>query len=244
MYNNFTPAVFGGHGHSCRCHKCGPCKEFNFYKWNPPIQKNMLRMDATLLTIHTNEFIRPDCEIVCCKPVPVKKIEESSSFIITAETECLKPGYEYTLDIDHDVPFEVSGLPTFIRPIPCDFRKGPVRFNKTKTIFKACYGEDGAFTGYEFDGYGDKCGFATPIPDDPSNPGDGFVDGCHHGKCNELIPVKLDLKGSLCTGENFFTGRYKIPGTGKPYSNKFVVFLNNAGEFVLCRDWRRRSDYA
>jgi len=225
---------------------CGcECKEFNFYGFPPPLRKEMKRLDTTQLTIHTDEFIRKACiKDGCCPPKPVIIKDEKKTFIIHAETECLKKGYYYTLDIDRDVPCEVCGLDTYLLVSPCQFRPGEIGLNFTKTIHGGCLGGIG-------DGYADEIiedgefVEADSIPTDPAFPATELV-GWHgfrdDGK-SELIPVKLDLHASIATGENFFTGRFKIPGTGRPYSNHFVLFLNNANEFILSRNWRRRSDY-
>jgi len=233
-------------GCGCGCE----CKEYNFYEFPAPSRKEMKRIDTTQLTIHTDEFIRKACiKKGCCPPEPVKLVDEKKTFIISAETECLKKGYYYTLDIDRDVPYEVTGLDTFILVSPCSFKRGEIGLNFTKTIHGGCgeYGEAMSYVGglpedgEYVDGYADG-----GVPSDPAFPAQDYV--CWHGFQDdgkaELIPVKLDIHGSIATGENFFTGRYKIPGVGRPYSNKFVLFLNNANEFVLSRNWHRRSDYA
>ena len=93
----------------------------------------------------------------------------------------------------------------------------------------------------QFDG--GRFGCAGFIPEDPAFPGMDFVKCGFRTKRGVLIPVVLDIHGSIATAINFSTGRFKRPGTGAPFGNRFVLFLNNAGKFVLSRDWRRRTDF-
>jgi len=227
----------------------------------------MKRLDATQLTIHTDEVI---AETVlhkgCCPPEPILVKDEKKSYIITASTECLKRGYYYTLTIDRETPFEAAPLDTYINVVPCGFHdRGEIGLNFSKTVHRKHFSGDviggegntlespeidgGAFDGEvghlvdeQYDG--GRFGCAGLIPSDPAFPGMDFVGSGYRSKEGVLIPLTLDIHGSICTGKNLSTGRFKPPGTGGPYSNRFVLFLNNAGTFVLSRNWRRRSDYA
>jgi len=90
---------------------------------------------------------------------------------------------------------------------------------------------------------GGRFGCAGLIPADSAFPATNFCGCGFRSKRGVLIPVVLDLHGNIATGINFSTGRFKRPGTGLPFSNRFVLFLNNAGKFVLSRNFRRRTDF-
>jgi hypothetical protein len=257
LHTIYRPYAFGeangygfGHNRGCGC-GCTPCrcKEHNFYSFPVPKKRELKQLDTTLLTIHTDEFVRRGCEFIDCKHVPVVRKEERKSFIITANVECgcLRPGFHYQLDIDRDVPYEVNGLNTFIRVVPCGLFPDKVELNFTKTIHGGMCGE---FDGTPVDGDIDvvdseNCGCNLGgIPDSPAFPAEDLIGNERRRKDEVIIPVKLDLLGNYATGEHFYTNRFKVPGTGRPYQNKFILFLNNSGEFVLSRNYRRRSDYA
>ena len=100
----------------------------------------------------------------------------------------------------------------------------------------------GMMSDEQFDG--GRFGCAGLIPGDPAFPASEFAGTGFRSRRGVLIPVVLDLHGNIATGKNFSTNRFKVPGTGLPYSNRFVLYLNNASTFVLSRDFRRRSDFA
>jgi len=256
-----------GCGHECRC---GCVRErFNFYTFPAPLRKEQSRLDTTQLTIHTDEIVTK--ELVrkgCCPPEPITVKDAKKSFVISAVTRCLEPGTFYTLQIDRETPLEAFGLDTYINVENCSFFRGEVGLNFTKsTHFRPCAHIDpivgledrdtiesvevdgGINDGEGGFGMGDEhmhggFGCAGAIPGNPAFPAQDFV-GCgfrsHRGV---LIPVVLDLSGNIATGKNFSTGRYTVPGLGRPYNNRFVLYFNNTGRFVLNRDWRRRSDFA
>jgi len=115
-------------------------------------------------------------------------------------------------------------------------------------------GQEG-FDGFDGDGFVDGAGFdgadgfegglgCAGIPADPAFPAERLIGFKSRSGKGILVPVTLDLHGNIATGKNFATGRYTMPGIGRPYNNLFTLFYNNRGEFVLSRNWRRRSDYA
>jgi hypothetical protein len=219
----------------------------------------MRRLDTTQLTIHSDiierrETVRGEC----CEPVCQKVTDEKRSFIISAATECLEPGTFYTLQIDREVPIaQVEGLDTYIFVEKCGFFRGEVGLNYTTAKRHVRCGEHIGLTGEHetlesveidggehMDGFDGGCETHGCIPDNPAFPGTDFV-GCGYSRKNGvLVPVVLDLLGDVANARNFSTGRFKNPGTGRPYSNTFTLFYNNAGKFVLSRNFRRRSDFA
>lgn len=272
MYYNTGFNRYGfGLNHNCDCN-CKP-EVFNFYKHPAPIEKRQKLLDVKQVTIHTDKNIRKACvKGACCEPEPVTVKESKKSLVLTACTDCLKPGEYYTLNIDREIPIEAYPFDTYINVEPEDFNsfRGEVGLvytevdhycGKIGTLFDNIRdnlpsveidGENTYVQGGEFPGTGDGFdgdrwdGFEHngPIPEDPAFPCVPFC-GCGF-KANKgvLIPVSLDLHGNIANGRNFATGRFKNPGTGAPYCNRFVLFLNNRGEFVLSRSFRRRSDYA
>jgi len=222
----------------------------------------MERLDTSRLIIHTDEFVRKGFrKDECCVPRPVVLVEEKKSFIIRAETRCLDYDTYYTLQINRETPYEAWPLNTFILVEPCGFHRGEVGLDWTKTVHEIfCEGgpmEPTSGEGHERivterlgeHGHGDgrlvthgHLGRGG-IPADPAFPAQNFV-GFERKEKSVLVPVSLDLHGQIANGKNFATGEYKVPGTGLPYQNRFVLFYNNRGVFVLSRDWQRRSDYA
>jgi hypothetical protein len=205
----------------------------------------------------------------CCPPELITVVDKKKSFIISATTRCLEPGTYYTLQVDRETPIEAFGLDTYIFVEPCGFFRGEVGLNFSKAIHHRHRGgesiiggdqetlESPEIDGSVFDGEavghggmideqfdGGKFGCAGLIPDNPAFPAQDFVGVGFRKRNGVLVPVVLDLLGDIATGKNFATGRFKVPGTGLPYSNRFVLFYNNAGKFVLNRNWRRRSDFA
>jgi len=249
MYKPTLLVPYRHHGH-CGCGCECKCEEYNFYAHPVPRKREVKLLDTVHITIHTDEFVRHECiKGPCCEPEPVKVIDEKKSFIITAETNCVKPGFYYQLDIDRHIPCEVCGLNTYIRLVPCGFFNDKVELTYNKVIHGGHihgHHEHGEH-GFEHGEHGEHVWHGEgPIPNDPSFPAQDFV-GWHGHKEDgiaKLIPVKLDLLGNVATGEHFFTGKYKVPGTGRPYSNRFMLYLNNTGEFILTRNFHRRSDFA
>ena len=239
----YRPFAFDGRRErGCECgERCG---EWNFYGFPFPLKKEQKRLDTTQLTVHTDEFVRRDwIKKGCCPPEPVIVKDEKRSFIISAATNCLEPDTYYTMQIDRETPMDAYGLDTFIRVEPCGFYRGEVGLNYTKTIHKACFGDgiDGEPAEEEVLEVEEGIG---PVPKDPAFPAQDYAGyGFKDGK-GVLIPVALDLHGNLANGKNFATGRFTVPGVGRPYNNRFVLYYNNRGVFSLCRNWRRRSDYA
>ena len=256
----FMPTiVLPRHHHNCGCGcDCDcECRRSNFYNFPVPRRRPIKHLSAVELTIHEDEFVRHECiRGRCCEPEPVVVKDAKKSFIITAETECVLPGYFYQLDIDRDVPCEVCGLDTFIRVVPCGFFRDRVGLNFSKTIH-GCGCEHGhehehehgeGHMHHEHVEFGDgRWCEEGPIPGNPAEPGRGFVcaggfrereDGKAH-----LLPVKLDLLSNTAVGDFFFTSKHKLPGMGRPYDNRFMLYLSNAGEFILNRNFRRRSDF-
>jgi len=240
---------------ACRC-RCKP-ERFNFYGFPAPINKEMKRLDTTELTIHTDEVWHKEWRKKgCCPPELITVVNEKKSFIISAATNCLEPNTYYTLLIDRETPiFEVSGLDTYINVEPCGFFRGEVGLNYTKTIRKVWCDHDDPITGEHeelesldveggMDGFEENFSGNGPIPKDPAYPAQNFAGCGFHKRNGVLVPVVLDLHGNIANGKNFSTGRFTVPGVGRPYNNRFVLYYNNAGKFVLCRDFRRRSDYA
>ena len=148
-------------------------------------------------------------------------------------------------------------MDTYINVEPCGFFRGETGLNYTKVIHELNCDEIDPIVGnadgdelesVEIEGGIDDReagrGFRHGrIPADPAFPSQNFI-GCGFRTKGILIPVTLDLHGNICTGKNFATGRCKVPGTGRPYSNTFVLYYNNAGKFVLARNCQRRSDFA
>jgi len=241
---------------------CCRREEYNFYRFPAPLPKEMKRLDTVELIIHTDEFIHPGCvRDRCCGPEPVIVKDEKKSFIIAAATNCLEPDTYYTLQIDREVPFDAFGLNTYVKVEPCGFFRGEVGLRYTKTVHehlgegyaieRAVFAQGlGRFEGpvaeERFEGgCGEEGGCGRgPIPADPAFPGQNYVGGYRHTNPGVLVPVLLDLHANIATGKNFSTNGYKVPGTGKPYDNRSVLYYNNDGKFVLSRNWRRRSDYA
>lgn len=272
MYNNdFNRYGFGlKNNYGCNC--CCKPEVFNFYKHPAPIEKRQKLLDVKQVTIHTDKNVRKACvRGACCEPEPVVIKESKKSLVLTACTDCLRPGEYYTLNVDREIPIEAYPYDTYINVEPDEFNsfRGEVGLvytevdhfgGKVGTLFdnerdnlpsveidgENTYVEGGEVPGTGDYGYGNWDGFEHKgcIPNDPAFPGAGFC-GCGF-KANKgvLIPVSLDLHGNIANGRNFATGRYKNPGTGAPYQNRFVLFLNNRGEFVLSRSFRRISDYA
>lgn len=273
MYNmEFNRYGFGmNHSHNCGC-GCKP-EIFNFYRHPAPIEKRQKLLDVKQVTIHTDNNIRKACvRGACCEPERVVVKEAKKSLVLTACTDCLKPGEYYTLNVDREIPIEAYPFDTYINVEPEDFNsfRGEVGLVYTEvdhfggrigTLFDNVRdnlpsveidGENTYVQGGEVPGTGEHFederwdGFEHngPIPEDPAFPCTPFC-GCGF-KANKgvLIPVSLDIHGNIANGRNFATGRFKNPGTGAPYCNRFVLFLNNRGEFVLSRSSRRRSDYA
>ena len=209
----------------------------------------------------------------CCPPELIKVKDKKKSFVISAVTECLMPNCYYTLQIDRDVPIEAFPFDTYINVEDCrmNFFRGEVGLNFTKSIhWRPCEHIDpivglenrDRLESLEVDGSqndmligghghglideqfdGGKFGCAGFIPGDPAFPGMNFCGCGFRSKRGVLIPVVLDIHANIATGINFSTGRFKRPGTGAPFSNRFVLFLSNSGKFVLSRDWRRRTDF-
>lgn len=270
-YNNgFNRYGYGyKNNYDCNC-DCKP-EIFNFYKHPAPIEKRQKLLDVKQVTIHTDKNIRKaHVRGACCEPEPVVVKEAKKSLVLTACTDCLKPGEYYTLNVDREIPIEAYPYDTYINVEPEGFNefRGEVGLVYTEvdhfggrvgTLFdntrdnlpsveidgENTYVEGGEVPGTG-DGYGYGYGFEHDgcIPADPAFPGQHYC-GCGF-KTNKgvLIPVTLDLHGNVCNGRNFATGKFKNPGTGAPYSCRFVLFLNNRGEFVLSRSFKRRSDYA
>lgn len=269
MYNNdFNRYGFGMH-RDCDC-RCKP-EILNYYRFPAPIEKRQKLLDVKQVTIHTDKNIRRACvRGACCEPEPVTVKESKKSLILTACTDCLKPGEYYTLNVDREIPIEAYPYDTYINVEPEDFNgfRGEVGLVYTEvdhfggrigTLFDNVRdnlpsvevdGENTYVQGGEIPGTGDGFGdpwdgfeHNGPIPEDPAFPG-GFRGCGFRTNKGVLLPVSLDIHGNIANGRNFATGRFKNPGTGAPYNNRFVLFLNNRGEFVLSRSFRRRSDYA
>ena len=255
---------------NCGCRR----ERVNFYTFPAPLRKHQERLDTTQLTIHediikTKELAKKGC----CHPELIKFSDAKKSFIISATTQRLEPGTYYTLQIDREVPISAFPLDTYISVEPCGFFRGEVGLNFTKTEHwrphehidplvgagdrdrlesvevdggmndhEAIHGGHGMMTDEHFDG--GRFGCAGFIPRDPAFPGQEFVGCGFKSKHGILVPVVLDLHGNIATGKNFNTGRFAVPGVGHPYNNRFVLYYNNAGKFVLSRDFKRRSDFA
>ena len=244
-------------------------ERFNFYEHPGPVNKDQKRLDATQLTIHTDEVVRKVCvrqPCRCCPPERALFANEKRSYIISATTQALEPNTYYTLQIDRETPIEAFGLDTYINVEPQGFFRGEVGLNFSRLVHKGKIGGDlitgeheeldslgvegrlddigaeGALVDEHFD-HG-RFGCAGLIPKDPSHPAQDFVGCGFHSRNGVLVPVILDLLGNIANGKNFSTGRFAVPGVGRPYNNRFVLYYNNNGKFVLTRDWRRRSDYA
>jgi|GEM_PF-1371130 len=274
MYNynaGFNRYGFGA-SHNCGCN-CG-CKPeiLNFYRHPAPIGKKQKLLSVKQVTIHTDKNIRKACvRGACCEPEPVTVKESKKSLILTACTDCLQPGEYYTLNVDREIPIEAYPYDTYINVEPEDFNsfRGEVGLvytevdhfgGKIGTLFdnvrdnlpsvevdgENTYVQGGEVPGTGDYGYDNWDGFEHngPIPEDPAFPGANFCGCGFRTNKGVLLPVSLDLHGNIANGRNFATGRYKNPGTGAPYTNRFVLFLNNRGEFVLSRSFKRRSDYA
>jgi len=216
------------------------------------------------VTIHTDKFVHPECiKIGCCPPEPVEKFEENKFLIVEAATACLEPDFFYTLQLNRETPFDSFPFDTFIDVVPCGFFRGEVALKYTETIFGKCgCGDGGEHEDEHMDGvehidgeHEGRCCKDGGIPADPAFPAQNFIGHGRHGMGHKiwpigykpkgvLVPLTLDLRGNLSFGRNLSTGRYKVPGTGLPYSNREVLYLNNNDSFVLSRNWRRRSDYA
>lgn len=271
MYNkNFNRYGFG-ESHNCGC-SCKP-EILNFYRFPAPIEKKQKRLDVKQVTIHTDKNIRKACvRGACCEPESVVVKESKKSLILTACTDCLQPGEYYTLNVDREIPIEAYPYDTYINVEPDNFNsfRGEVGLVYTEvdhfggrigTLFDNVrdnlpsveidgentyvHGGEVPGTGKGFDGdHWDGFEHNGPIPEDPAFPGSNFCGCGFRSNKGVLIPVSLDIHGNIANGRNFATGRFKNPGTGAPYNNRFVLFLNNRGEFVLSRSFRRRSDYA
>lgn len=261
MYN-MTRKFYG----DCDC--CCKPELYNFYTFPQPINKKQKRLDTTQLTIHTDVNIRKSCVVGrCCEPEPVLVKEAKKSLVISTCTDCLEPGAYYTLIVDREIPLEAFPYDTYINVEPQGFFRGEVGLDYTEVEhYNQCPKNGDLFNNQndnlpsveidgentyvrgEVPGTGDWNGFDSecgPIPNDPAFPGKGFYNGGCGFKAKKglLVPVTLDLHGNIATGKNFTTGRYPANGYS-PYNNRFVLFYNNRGEFVLSRTWRRRSDYA
>lgn len=259
MFNAYDTIRHYGRGHECGCE----CQECNFYCHPRPLKKEQKRLDETLVTIHTDKFIRPECiKIGCCPPEPVKKVEENKFLIVEAATPCLEPDFFYTLQLNRETPFESFPYDSFIDVIPCGFYRGEVALKYTETIFNECGCDGDGMERHEdmehhdgMDGHDGECCKEGGIPADPAFPAQNFVGHGHpiyarkvwpigYKPKGVLIPLTLDLLGNLAFAHNLSTGHCKVPGTGLPYANRFVLYLNNNDSFVQTRNWRRRSDYA
>lgn len=253
-----------------RCHSncnCGCRRErFNFYTFPAPLGKPQERMDATQLTIHTDEIRTKELVRKACHPELIKVEDAKKSFVISAVTRCLSPGTYFTLQIDREVPMEAFGLDTYINLEECGFMRGEVGLNYTKSIhyrphehidpivgidrerLESVEADGGINDGEMGFGMADEhthggFGCAGLIPRDPARPGTDF--GCGFvSRRGILIPVVLDLHSNIATGKNFANGRFPTPGTGHPYNNKFVLYYANSGVLVLSRTASRRSDFA
>jgi len=246
---------YGGYPYGQGC--CRPM-EYNFYRWPAAAPKEMKRLDVVELIIHTDEFVYPACvPDRCCNPEEVIVKDSIDSFIIVASTNAMEPVTNYTMYMDRKVPCEAFPLDTYVKTQPAGFYRGRVGLRRTKIVHEhlpegfalqratylpglgkidnVIYKDEGGC------GEGD-CGHG-PIPSDPAFPAQHYVN-YRHGGPGMLVPVKLDLEGNIATGDNFSTGYPKLPGNGAPYNNRFVLFYNNAGEFVFHRNARRRSDFA
>lgn len=242
------------------CNCCAP-EMYNFYAFPQPIRKEQNRLDETEVIIHTDENISQRwVRNGCCPPEPITVKESKKSLIFTAVTKCLEPGTYYTFQLDRETPPEAFGYDTYINVEPCGFMRGEVGLTYTKAIHHVCPGEidlfdndentlgsvevDGEMTTLNgkngYDGYGHN----GPIPLDPAFPAPNAFCGCgYKSDKGILVPVTLDLHGNIATGKNFTTGKFPANGYA-PYNNRFVLFYNNRGEFVLSRSYMRRSDYA
>ena len=246
-YNHvdFGYASYGYDGRrGCGCHGECKCERKNFYYFPRPINKDQKRLDTTQLTIHTDEVVRKVClkqPCECCPPEHAVFKDEKKSFIISAATNCLEPNTYYTLQIDRETPFDAYGLDTYINVEPCGFFRGEVGLNYTKLEHRGRVGnlitgehenlETLGVNGGELGelGYGEEEfeeGYVGngPIPKDPAYPAQNYV-GCGYRRNNGvLVPVVLDLHGNIANGKNFSTGRFTVPGVGRPYNNRFVLY--------------------
>ena len=257
----FNP-VFNSYGFGVN-NNCG-CKPevMNFYKSPAPVAKPQKILDVKQVTIHTDKNIsRGLVRGACCEPEEVVVKESKKSLIFTACTDCLKPGEYYTLNILRETPIEAFSYDVYINVEPDSFNsfRGEVglvytevdhcdkvpqpMFDNMKDNLESVEidGQNSYINGGETWGGFEHNG---PIPSDPAFPSTGYYGCGFRTNRGVLIPVSLDLHGNIATGRNFATGKDKNPGTGAPYSNKFVLYLNNQGQFVLSRSFRRRSDFA
>jgi len=261
MYNQ-TQRYYGGYSYGGNCGCCCTPEIPNGYAFPAPIARQQQLLDTTQVTIHKDINITDTCvDRGCCGAEPVKVKTEKKSLVLSVCAECLEPSTYYTLNIDREIPPEAFPLDTYINVEPRGFYRGEVGLVKSEVehfvspagvgkLFDTnrdnlasieidgentyARGEDGGVNGLGY-GYGG-------VPVDPAFPAHGGC-GFRPSPKGVLIPVTLDLHGNIATGRNFTTGRFPANGY-RPYNNKYTLFLNNRGEFSLCRPLARRSDYA
>jgi hypothetical protein len=189
------------------------CCGGNRYCHPNPKKKPMKRLTLIGINVHTEERIRHEKRMIdCCEEI-VKVKERVTKNVLELETECLTPDTYYTVDIDREIPECAREFDVIAEVFPCGFyRGGEVGIRFTEAIPECCGDDDG------FEGNGECC-------------------RKERKEKGVFIPVKLDNKGNICTGQYISGNRCKL--NGYPHRmHKLVFYLNNAGEFTLCRNWR------
>jgi hypothetical protein len=206
-----------GHGNS----PCG-CGTINCYRHPRPEPKRNEFMDTILVEKFTVNRIK-EGEVKICQPVCANVSVKNSVLILTATTPCLNRDTYYTFDLPRDIDW--NALQVFIKAQPCSWAKGAIEIEETTVTVPFCDFPHLKITADNLPHfyrakYMDACG-----------------EFCGEERREEFVEVDLDLRGNIAVAKNFLENSLHRTGYNGD-RDKYVLYFNNAGRFVLTRNRR------
>jgi len=214
MYNRCFNE-YGTGSYNCGCTIC------NCYRHARPKKKEMLFMDTMLIEEFIIKRIK-EGEVKHCGEVCAEVAIENKALILTTNTSCLDYDVEYTLDIPRCVDWSCEQV--FLRVKPCEFVRGPLELEKTIITVPYCEFPHLKLTAENLPGFY-RAKFNNERKDE-------CCEENEHRR-EVFVELDLDLRGNIVTTNKLFENGFKSCAGDR---DRYVLYYNNAGRFVLERD--------